>query len=94
MLVSVKCLTGISSEISDGGRASFCGAAKAADMPTVDHWCSHKDIGEYIDSFEYNQWEYRHQRSGAWETPDGKEGLETPGLDLLVALVAKYNLDL
>lgn len=78
--------------LGDYERNLFCANTGGADVPLIDHWCGRKDIAEYIDTFEFNKWEYRHQRSGKWEKPDGKPGLSTPGLDLLVALVAKYDL--
>jgi hypothetical protein len=73
-------------------RSAFCSASKDTDMPTVDHFCGRGDLGGWISGFEYNAWEMRHQRAGAWETPDGKPGLETPAVDLLVALTTAYNL--
>ena len=73
-------------------RAGFCEAAKGMDMPTVDNFCGRDGLRSWIGAFEFNAWEYRHQRAAAWETPDGKDGLETPGVDLLVALSTAYSL--
>jgi len=71
--------------IGDGARNAFCGATAGVDIPTVDHWCGRPALSAFVDGFQHDVWEYRHQRSGAWETPDAA-GFETPGLDLIVAL--------
>lgn len=78
-------------EQGETGKAAFCRATKNADIPIIDHYCGRTDIKSYIANFKYDEWEYRHQRCGGWESPDG-QGLETPALDLLVALKMAYNL--
>ncbi len=69
---------------------AFCLASKGADIPIVDAKCGRGDLKAWIDAFQYNVWEERNQRSGNWERPDGN-GLETPGLDLIRAIVAAYS---
>ncbi len=76
--------------VNDVGRNGFCAATAGVDMPTVDHWCGRGDLVAWVDAFEPNKWEYRHQRSGSWETPDG-QGFQTPGIDLLVGIRAAYT---
>lgn len=71
-------------------RDLLCGTTATVDIPTWDHWCGRPGLDAYLDGFAPNVWEYRHQRCGAWETPDG-QGLQTPGLDELVALRLKYG---
>jgi len=75
---------------SQNFRNLWCAATNGTDVPLVDHWCGRKSIHDYIASFKTDEWEYRHQRCGAWETPDG-DGLYTPSLDLLRALSVGYG---
>lgn len=69
---------------SSNARSSFCYITKNADIPLVDWWCGKLDPTNWLVGFEFDRWEYRHQRCGAWEAPDGKEGLQTPGLDFII----------
>lgn len=66
----------------------FCLVTKGVDIPLIDAKCGRGDLKGWIDAFKYNEFEYRFQRSGNWETPDG-DG-ETPGLDLLTAIKSAY----
>jgi hypothetical protein len=80
--------------ISANGRNAFCGATDGLDLPVIDHWCGRPGLEEYLAGFEYDKWEYRHQRCGGangWEYPDGGEA-ETPALDRLMALRVGYDL--
>jgi hypothetical protein len=77
--------------ISPRQRAIWCEQAAGNDVPLIDHYCGRKDIRPWIEAFSYNTWEYRHQRCGDWEKPDGKTGLETPGIDLMHAIVEAYT---
>ncbi len=70
----------------------YCRATAPADSPAVDQYCGRKDIKQWIEAYQPDQWEYRHQRCAAWESPDGRVGLRTPGLDYLVALRMGYGL--
>ena len=70
---------------------SFCAASNGVDIPLIDHRCGRGDLKGWIDAYQYNEWEYRHQRSGKWEKPDG-HGDYTPGLDLIVAIRNAYIL--
>lgn len=76
--------------MSEQGRSDFCSAAEGADIPIVDHWCGRGDLEGWLTNFKENEWEYRHQRCGGRETPDGN-GRETPGLDLIVAMKDLYE---
>lgn len=69
---------------------AFCAATRGVGIPTVDYQCGRGDLRAWIDEFQYNKYEYRHQRAD-WESEDGN-GLATPGLDLLVAMRDAYQL--
>lgn len=71
-------------------RNGFCVATELAQIPTIDNWCGRNGLQEYLDGYQPNLWEYRHQRCTGWEEPDGG-GLETPGLDELEALRLKHG---
>lgn len=77
-------------ETAGAGRDAFCGATEGAGLLTVDHFCGRDDLQAFVSGFEWNQYEYRFQRAH-WESPDGKEGLDTPGLDLRVALRKAFD---
>ncbi len=68
------------------GREAFCSAVEAAKMPLLEQFCGRPGLSSWVDGFGYNIYEYKHQRAD-WEDPDGN-GIETPGLDYLVALRA------
>lgn len=88
-LLTIQTLEELGQPFSHDG---FCVASNGVDIPTVDAFCGRFDIRDYVLHYNYNQWEYRHQRSGNWEPiPDG-QGLETPGLDLIVGLKQGYTL--
>ena len=89
-LLSLQTLEATGAGLPGSARARFCAATSGAGMPTTDHWCARGDLVSWTEAFEFNVWEFAHQR-GAWETPDGREGLVTPGLDLLVALRTLYT---
>lgn len=65
----------------------FCDAVKKVDMPLERHWCGYSGLEDYVSNFQYDLWDYRHQRCGDWETPDGG-GEETPALDLITGIDA------
>ncbi len=76
--------------VSQLGRDQFCAATRSMDIPTIDNFCGRKPIVEYLASYEPNAWEFRHQRCGKWEQPDG-DGNESPGVDKLVAYILAYG---
>jgi hypothetical protein len=89
--VAIQTLEALDVSIPDGHRNAFCAAVRDADMPTVDDWCGRGDLKGWIAGFKHDEWEFRHQRSGNWEKPDG-QGLRTPGLDLIVGIRQAYAL--
>ncbi|HYF59230.1 MAG TPA: hypothetical protein VEA81_09755 [Burkholderiaceae bacterium] len=88
----VRTLEAAGRSLPGGGRNAFCAVTAGGDVPTVDHWCGRPGLAEFLAGYVANSWEYRFQRCGAWEAPDGA-GLATPGLDELVALRELYVLD-
>jgi hypothetical protein len=92
-LLSLETVETLGVSLDAAWRDAFCAAATAdLGLPTVDNFCGREGLVSWVDDFEEDKWEYRHQRCSAWETPDGKPGLKTPGVDLLVAIRAAYNL--
>lgn len=77
--------------ISPDAKGFYCLQTRPMKIPLIDHWCGRPGLGEWVAGFEYNVWEYRHQRCGAWETADGN-GYETPALDLLMGMAYYYGL--
>jgi hypothetical protein len=75
--------------ISSAGRDFFCRNVSGMTIPTTLHWCGYLTIKEYINEFEPDIWEYRHQRC-QWENPDGKDN-RSPALDKLVAYVMAHG---
>lgn len=89
-LLAFKTIENLGENIQDPVKIEFCKITDGIGMPTVDHWCNRGDLKKWIDDFEYNEWEYRHQRCGLWEKPDAN-GFETPGLDFLVAIRTQFS---
>lgn len=73
----------------DVHRATFCAGAVGADIPLIDHYCGRGDLKAWVAGYERDLWEYRHQRCGGWETPDGK-GIRHPGVDLQAGIREAY----
>lgn len=71
-------------KVSSDARTSFCDVTKDTQIPTIEGWCGRGGLAAWYDGFQPNQWQYRHQRCGAWETPDGNGDLH-PGVDALIA---------
>ncbi len=90
-LITFQTVEMLGGKISNEARAGFCEATNGLGLPTVDRWCGRTGLVAYLDGFKYNQWEFRHQRCPAWETPDG-QGLSTPALDRLVAIRDQYDI--
>lgn len=91
-LLTLQTIEMLGVEISDSARLRFCNATTEMDLPTTDHYCGRGNLVGWIDGFEFDQWEFRHQRAALWEDPDGN-GYATPGLDLLRAMRQQYAID-
>jgi len=76
--------------VSRHGWEAFKMASAGMDIPMLDWWLGRRTAASWLDTFEYNQWEYRHQRGG-YEEPDG-DGLETHGVDFLVMYILATEL--
>ncbi len=70
------------------GQNIYCEAVREAKMPLLEQFCGRVGLEPWLKGFEYNRWEYQHQRA-VWEQPDA-QGLTTPALDLLVAYRMLY----
>ncbi len=77
--------------VSEGGRNAFCSATNGTKLPAVDQYCGRTDLKAFVQDFKYNIYEYAHQRCPDYELPDAN-GMNTPALDLLVALRLAYKL--
>jgi hypothetical protein len=89
-LLSYETLEAAGVSLPFGAREKFCLVTKGVDMPTVDHFCGRGALKAWADNFTYDSYEYRHQRA-KWEDADGKLGLHTPALDLIVAMRELYD---
>lgn len=69
--------------VSDKCRDLMRLATTGMDIPLIDWWVGRRDAKTWLETFKYDEWEYRHQRGG-YEGADGRPGLRTPGLDFLV----------
>ncbi len=90
VLLTFQTLENVGEDVGKA-RDAVCAVSKGMDLKTLDQWCGRGDLVGWIDGFQFNVWEYRHQRA-AWETPDGK-GYQTPGIDILVAIRQAYTLE-
>jgi hypothetical protein len=65
------------------GRDLYCAAVQDAHMPLIEDFCGRDGLREWLETFRYDEWVYRHQRA-VWEgAPDGN-GKKTPAIDWLV----------
>lgn len=64
------------------GAGAFCAVVDVAKIPLIEHFCGRPSLDAWLQDFQYNLYEYRHQRAD-WEGPDG-QGLETPAIDYLI----------
>ena len=90
-LLTLETLDDLGIAVPSTARNRFCYASSKMDLPTSDHWCGRRHISDWIPSFKYDEWEFRHQRAARWETPDGN-GLRTPAIDLLYGIAQGYIL--
>jgi len=89
-------LENIGYEFSSYFNSKYCSIMKPFDIPTIDYWCGHNDLNEWLDNYKLNEWDYRHQRCGSWEQPDGnirpgRELLESSAIDYIFAYGLKYG---
>lgn len=89
-LTSLLTIETLGESVSGAGRDQFCANTTGMDIPSVDHYCGRKPISDYLDDYQVDEYEYRFQRCGTWESPDG-DGNTSPQLDRLVGLVLKHG---
>jgi hypothetical protein len=82
-LMALQTIELLGDTISPEARTSYCVATNGSRIPTGDYWCGRGNLPDWLAAFQYDQWEYRHQRCSAWESPDGN-GLSQPAVDYLV----------
>ncbi len=71
------------------GKGTYCEAVKDAQIALIENFCGRPGLAAWADAFAYNRYVYAFQRA-AWEAPDGRPSLETPAIDLLMALLVLY----
>ncbi len=89
-LIGLQTLDFLGSGISDKQRGDFAEATNGTGMPTTEHFSGRSGLGEFLDGFEYNKWEYNFQRCEKWESPDGA-GMDHPAVDYLVGYADLYG---
>jgi hypothetical protein len=91
-LLAMETAERLGDQVPGEARNRFCQAIDGMGMTTADHFCGRRGLAEWAAAFQPNVWEFAHQRCPGWESPDGRENLETPGVDLLVALTKAHGL--
>lgn len=89
-LLTLQIIEATGGKVPAAARDGFCAATAKYDLPTADHYCGRGDLAGWDAGFVHDQWQYRHQRCPAWESPDG-DGDTQPGVDLLRGLVDAYS---
>jgi hypothetical protein len=62
-------------------KREFCHDTRGLGLPLTEWFCGRADAAQFLAEFRTDQWEYRHQRCSAWESPDVDPGEGTPGVD-------------
>lgn len=71
------------------GKDAFCGVVNPAGIALVEQFCGRGALSRWVHDFAYNRSVYGFQRA-SWEGFDGVPNLNTPAIDLLVALSVLY----
>jgi len=80
----IRAIEELGYSISDQGRWAICESQRGLGLAHWSAWCGDAEaLDAFVAGFQWNEYEFAHQRCPAWEAPDGKEGLKTPGLDYL-----------
>lgn len=82
-LLSLQALDDMGMGVGDESRGHFAESTKGLGMPTTDHFSGRDGLKEWLENFQYNEWQFRHQRCGLWEIPDGAS-MDHPAVDYLV----------
>lgn len=89
-LLVMQILDQLGEPVSDEDRGAFAAAVKGTDMPAVEEYSGRPALDAYLTNFKYNEYQYRHQRCGTLEGPDGL-GQDHPGVDFLVGYADLYG---
>lgn len=71
------------------GKNVFCSSVPQAKIALLEQFCGRGGLAEWQQAFAYNRFVYAFQRA-SWESEQVPAGLETSGIDLLVALRVLY----
>lgn len=82
-LISLQTIEELGGTVTATARNSFCSSTNGVGMITADNWCGRGGASDWLNSFQYNVWQYRPQRCTKWETPDAG-GSSQPAIDYLV----------
>lgn len=69
--------------VSDSAHQLFCGESDGMDLPLTDWLCGRRAASDWLAAFKQDEYQFRHQRCGGWEGPDGK-GHQHPDVDFLL----------
>lgn len=69
--------------IARATRYAICEEMKSMDIPLADWYCDRQSASVYLQGFHLNEWHYRHQRCGAWDSADGNNEFH-PGVDAML----------
>lgn len=83
-LIALQTVEELGGKISATGKAAFCDSSRGLRIATAEDWCGRAPLSGWLGAFQYNVYEYAHQRCPAWEPPDGA-GEQQPAVDFLVA---------
>ena len=83
-LSSLQTIEMLGDSVGGAGRVLFCDAVKGGGIETAEHFCGRSDLMNYLDTFQYDVYIFKHQRCPAWEGPDAN-GDHEPAVDYLVA---------
>lgn len=89
-LLALQTMEEMGVEISDRQRERFAAATTGTSLPTTDQFSGRGGLGSWLDSFKFDEWQYRHQREPSWERNDG-DGQRHPGIDYLVGYADLYK---
>lgn len=77
----------IGSSLGETNKILFCRSTSGLGLALTDWYCRRPDAFRFLENFKLNEYEYKHQRCD-YEGPDSDPGLESPGVDFLLAYSA------
>jgi hypothetical protein len=85
--LSFMILDAVGASVGESNKIIFCRSTQGQSLPLTDWYCQRPGAEGYLDGFQLNQYEYRHQRC-SYEEPDGLGTFESPAIDFLIAYAA------